>query len=377
MPNKNLPEGKFNRGFYFWFDEEKRRMYYATPLYLYKTVRKPYAENNRDIIYTVNYEIKKEESLFKKAGSDKIIKNSSMIKTPYVEPLGLFLLNFINANFSSSWEAYKTFFYAYGFSLLKDKNGQEFDKNFESENEFMEEWTEYFEGHRKRLLALQDEYRTMIDIIFNLHGKETLEKYKPLDKLYALLCVFNDKKELNEEKYEIHPTFIYRTMPRKRILEDVIFYMSEGYLGYSAEIYISDYIEAVLFAILKKLIQTQPYPIKVCEHCSRYFIPESKINEKYCTLPNDDGIACKDKASRIAYADAIKADEVKLARRRAYQRQITAISREKDKQKRDLMRKEFDEWKDESSKRVEKYEDGLIDSDDLVEWLRVSFLKKD
>ena len=41
------------------------------------------------------------------------------------------------------------------------------------------------------------------------------------------------------------------------------------------------------------------------------------------------------------------------------------------------MRKEFDEWKDESSKRVEKYEDGLIDSDDLVEWLRVSFLKKD
>lgn len=39
---------------------------------------------------------------------------------PYVERFGMFLLRFLNANLETYGSAYETFFFAYGFEILKD-----------------------------------------------------------------------------------------------------------------------------------------------------------------------------------------------------------------------------------------------------------------
>ena len=39
---------------------------------------------------------------------------------PYVERLGMFLLRCLNANLETYESAYETFFFAYGFEILKD-----------------------------------------------------------------------------------------------------------------------------------------------------------------------------------------------------------------------------------------------------------------
>ena len=110
----NLPEKNFFDSFYIWFNKEKREEYYSTPLYLYSVNRKDDFENRLLTLYFDKSEIKgrtKEEQGLKYPGN---------MYFPYVERFGMFLLRFLNANLETYESAYETFFFAYGFEILKD-----------------------------------------------------------------------------------------------------------------------------------------------------------------------------------------------------------------------------------------------------------------
>ncbi len=110
----NLPEKNFFDSFYIWFNKEKREEYYSTPLYLYSVNRKDDFENRLLTLYFDKNEVKgrtKEEQGLKYPGN---------MYFPYVERFGMFLLRFLNANLETYESAYETFFFAYGFEILKD-----------------------------------------------------------------------------------------------------------------------------------------------------------------------------------------------------------------------------------------------------------------
>ncbi|MCI8621136.1 MAG: hypothetical protein HFJ50_05280 [Clostridia bacterium] len=54
--------------------------------------------------------------------TDMGLKNPGILYFPFVERFGLLLLRFLNADLSTYESAYKDFFYAYGFEILRDVN---------------------------------------------------------------------------------------------------------------------------------------------------------------------------------------------------------------------------------------------------------------
>ena len=107
--NRDLPENKFFEDFYIWFNQEKKEEYYSTPLYYYK------ASFNIDYdTHTLKIYWKENE------GTDNGLKHPATLYFPFVEKFGTFLVRFLNADLSTYESAYKDFFFAYGFEILRD-----------------------------------------------------------------------------------------------------------------------------------------------------------------------------------------------------------------------------------------------------------------
>ena len=114
---RELPRGTIEEGFYLWFNFEEKEEYYATPLYLYNVNRKRIDKN---IETRLCLELEKDISKTKLNKKKEIARHPATIYIHYVENLGAILINFLNADFTTYETAYNTFFYAYGYELIKE-----------------------------------------------------------------------------------------------------------------------------------------------------------------------------------------------------------------------------------------------------------------
>ena len=164
-----LPEISFFDDFYFWFNTETKKEYYATPLYFYRADYHLDTENKLcDVYYN------------KTRKTDNGLKHSASIYSPFYERFGLLLLRFLNADLSNYETANKTFFYAYGFEILKtlDKNYKfELVNNYESDENYLKATTKVFENLQETLIELQEELIKAVTYIYNLNNDIKLQKY--------------------------------------------------------------------------------------------------------------------------------------------------------------------------------------------------------
>ena len=121
---RELPRHLVLEDFYIWFNMKDKEEYYATPLYLYNVLRKDTDKENdeekKKDETRVYLELEKDISKTKLNKKKEVIRQPSTIYIHYAESIGLLLINFLNADFSSFESAYNTFFYAYGFELIKE-----------------------------------------------------------------------------------------------------------------------------------------------------------------------------------------------------------------------------------------------------------------
>ena len=164
-----LPEVTFFDDFYFWFNTETKKEYYATPLYFYKAdFHLDYDNKVRDVYY-------KETEL-----TDRGLKHPASLYFPFHEKLGLLLLRFLNADLSNYEIANKTFFYAYGFEILRDLDESykfELKQNYGNDEEYLKATTKIFEDLHENLIDTQKELRKAVTYIYNLDIIKSLEKY--------------------------------------------------------------------------------------------------------------------------------------------------------------------------------------------------------
>ena len=174
-----LPEVAFFEDFYFWFNTETKIEYYATPLYFYKADFHLDTENKlRDVYY-------KESEL-----TDRGLKHPASMYFPFYEKFGLLLLRFLNADLSNYETANKTFFYAYGFEILKDLDENykfELKQNYGSNEEYLKATTKIFEDLQDKIIEVQEEFKSAVTYIYNLDNNQLLEKYTYSDRFAVYL----------------------------------------------------------------------------------------------------------------------------------------------------------------------------------------------
>ena len=180
----NLPENKFFDSFYIWFNKEKREEYYSTPLYLYSVNRKDDFENRLLTLYFDESEVKgriKEEQGLKYPGN---------MYFPYVERFGMFLLRFLNANLETYESAYETFFFAYGFEILKDIDENytfELKGKYENDEVYLKEMEIIYNELKYKIQEMQEEMKVFVNYVYNLNEQEELKEYTPNQRFAVYL----------------------------------------------------------------------------------------------------------------------------------------------------------------------------------------------
>lgn len=360
-----LPQHSFNEGFYIWFDINSKEEYYSTPLYMYKT------EFNNDL-ENFKRKIIQEKDFYTKRPSKKnqIPKHPATILYPVAEQFGLLLVNLLNADFSNFDGAYNTFFYLYGFELLKEYIPyKELINTYSSEDALVKIMKKVYEDSYEYLLNMQYNYRKIVDFIYNLNGNEELKECKPSSKFVASLVTHsNDIYTYSNDIEVILDTYSDKYLKYgNQSLEELTKELdnNESFIPIT-NVYTSEKLSNIIFVVLEQIVKNSNLPIKKCQYCDRYFIPSVRQDELYCDLPNQDGKSCREKGAKQTYKENLEKIPALLEYRKAYQKKFMEVSRSNNNK---VLKKDFDNWKKIAQGKIKEYKKGQMTEDELYKWI--------
>lgn len=361
---KELPAHTFFEGFYIWFNQEEKEEYYSTPLYKYSTKETNTNEYKRNFI-----ELEKDISKIKPSKKEIVKKYPALIYAPFVETIGMLLVRLLNADFSSFEMAYNTFFYAYGYELIKEYAPyHELKATFESEVEFIEIMKRIYEDSLDKLLEVQDNYRKCVDFIYNLNGNQELINSSPNAKFIAYF-IKSDIYTYSQDIEIILDTYIKKHHEYSlETLESLVKKVENNDTSLNlTNVYTSPNLSSICFVVLQQLVTTENLIIKTCQNCGRYFIPTYRQNEIYCDLRNiDETPTCRDKGASETYKKNLENVPALLEYRRSYQQKIMVVYRNKENKQ---IKKDFEKWKKEAQNKIKLFKQGKLDEDTLYKWI--------
>ena len=171
---RELPRVNVFEDFYMWFDLEEKKEHYSTPLYLYQVKRDRINPNDETKLYL---KLEKDISKVRLNKKKEILRQPSTIYIHYVENIGAMLINFLNADFTNYETAYNTFFYAYGYELVKDFVPYSYTKNDEyiDDIQFKKIIKDIYDTGFDRFFEWQENFKKCVDFVYNLNGNEELK----------------------------------------------------------------------------------------------------------------------------------------------------------------------------------------------------------
>ena len=362
---KKLPQGNFSEGFYIWFNPDEKVEYYSTPMYMYKT-------KHEDDMDKHTRKIIQENNFYKAKPSKKesASKHPTSIFFPYVEQYGMFLVSLLNADFSSFDNAYNTFFYLYGFELLKEYVPyKELVSTYKTEEKLVEIMKRVYEDAEAELYEIQSNFRECVDFVYNLNRNDKLKDSEITSKFTAFLIT--------------HQNDLYTYSNDIEVILDTYSNKNDKFYGYSLEdltkkldnnsslikmnnVYTSEKLRSIAFVVLEQLVKNYHLPIKKCQYCSRYFVPSVRQDELYCDLQNEDGKSCREKGAKQTYKKNLENSTALLEYRKAYQKKFMSVSRSNgDKQ----LEKDFENWKKAAQAMIRAYKHEQITEDELYKWM--------
>ena len=362
----NLPEKSFFDSFYIWFNKEKREEYYSTPLYLYSVNRKDDFANRLLTLEFDKNEVKgrvKEEQGLKYPGN---------MYFPYVERFGMFLLRFLNADLKTYESAYETFFFAYGFEILKDLDEDykfELKGKYENDEVYLKQMEKIYNDLQDKIQEVQYEMKEFVTYVFNLDEQEELKEYTPSQRFAVYLIkhkgqayTYNKNDNIIQDNYS-NKNLELAHMNDTQLLDS---FKNNTMLVSMIDTHQSNDLSAICYAVLEELVKTTNNPIKKCQNCGMYFIPSSRLDEIYCDYPKSNGKTCRDKGAFQAYNERLKQNKALAEYRRLYQLKSMAVGRNKDNKQ---MKKDFEKWKKDAKDKVNKLKHGVLTEDEVYQWL--------
>lgn len=354
---RELPQNQFFNGFYIWFDKDKKEEYYGTPLYMHNT--------DKEIDYD-----KRQVRIYRKKTKFDGLKYPGLLYFPYTENFGMMLMMFLNADFSNFENAYNTFFYAYGFELLKEYVPyKELEDTYKSEKKMLEIMKKVFEDSHYELYEIQQDFRKCVDQIYGFNGEKGLEDASANSKFIANIIKhksevyrYSNKIEVILDSYSSKDDDFYN-IDYTNLVEK----LENNELSIKKHnVYTSEKLSNILYVILEQVVQVPNLPIKQCQNCGKYFIPSSRTDEVYCEFPDEKGKTCKEKGALETYKKNLENTPALLEYRRSYQKKIMIVSRNKDNKQ---FKKDFDKWKKEAQEKIKLFKQGKLDEDTLYNWM--------
>ena len=291
---------------------------------------------------------------------------------PYVERFGMFLLKFLNADLQNYKSAYDTFFFAYGFEILKDIDKEysfELKGKYVNDEEYLKEMEKIYNNLQYKIQQIQKEMTDFVTYVYNLDEQEELKNYTPSQRFAVYLIKhkgqaikYNKNDNIIRDSYSEKNAEL-RHLTEQQLLENL---KNNTMLISMIDTHQSNDLSAICYAVLEEIVKTTNNPIKKCQNCGMYFIPSSRLDEIYCDYPKEKGKNCREQGAVQAYNERLKQNKALAEYRRLYQLKSMAVGRNKDNKQ---MKKDFDKWKKDAKDKVNKLKHGDLTEDEVYEWL--------
>ena len=300
------------------------------------------------------------------------LKHPGNIYFPFVERLGLLLLKFLNANLSTYETAYKDFFYAYGFELLKD-----LDKNYKFElkgkygddETYLKETKKIYNNLKDQLIYVQENIKDAVNYIYNINENEDLRPFTHSQR-YAVYLIKRKGKLYsyikNDEIIADNYSNKYDDLGHISDYDLLKKLKEEGMLISIVNTHKSNDISSVCYAILEELSKIDNYPIKKCQNCGMYFIPNSRLDEIYCDYPKENGKTCREQGAILSYNRRLQEKSAYAEYRKTYKQKLAMVNKNKNDKN---LKKEFDNWKKQAKEKIAKLKHGELSEDEVYEWI--------
>ena len=300
------------------------------------------------------------------------LKHPGNIYFPFVERLGLLLLKFLNANLSTYETAYKDFFYAYGFELLKD-----LDKNYKFElkgkygddETYLKETKKIYNNLKDQLIYVQENIKDAVNYIYNINENEDLRPFTHSQR-YAVYLIKRKGKLYsyikNDEIIADNYSNKYDDLGHISDYDLLKKLKEEGMLISIVNTHKSNDISSVCYAILEELSKIDNYPIKKCQNCGMYFIPNSRLDEIYCDYPKENGKTCREQGAILSYNRRLQEKSAYAEYRKTYQQKFAIVNKNKNDKN---LKKEFESWKKQAKEKITKLKHGELTEDEVYDWI--------
>ena len=125
----------------------------------------------------------------------------------------------------------------------------------------------------------------------------------------------------------------------------------------------SNDLSSICYAILEELSKISNYPIKKCQNCGMYFIPNAKTDEVYCDYPKQNLKPCRELGAFQSYTERLKNNQAMGEYRRTYQQKFMQVKKDKNKAK------NFEKWKKQAKEKINDMKKGKLTEKEVYDWI--------
>lgn len=168
--------------------------------------------------------------------------------------------------------------------------------------------------------------------------------------------------KINAEQIEIILSLYSENVDQQEFDFSIMLYEGKFHSVYS----INSSLSLIIFE-MAHAIDTEAKIVK-CRNCNNCFVPVGRADSVYCGYPSPQDVnkKCRDIGAQAIRAKKMKNDVVTLEYRRLYMRLTMGIKRHPNDLK---MKRTLEELTQEMKKLRKKREEGVVSSDDILEWI--------
>ena len=283
--------------------------------------------------------------------------------------IGEQLCDFLNTNFEDI-DSFKNFNKKYGINFILNLTYVKFSDYPVPAEEYENSIEKVFKEYRHVLIAFQTALKIDIEYIFNMNQ---LEEIKDLNSRQRFQVMTNSDKQcesfmfwddnkvnINLSAFEIlrdYSNFPMRQDETQRIV-------TKADIPSSYFIECTDIIQTLLIEFIE--IANLNIEIKKCRNCGKFFVPDNRSDEIYCSNIFENGKTCKEIGHFKVKQKLIHDNDNLRIYRNVYQKLLLRTRRNPDNIQ---YARDFEFFKEDNNKWKENISKGLASEEEYIKWL--------
>ena len=284
--------------------------------------------------------------------------------------IGEQLCDFLNTDFETP-DSFKTLIKKYGINFFLNLTDIRYSDYPVSSDEYEKSQDTVINDNKYIFSLFRQDLILDIEYIFNMNNLEEIKDLTPLQRFQvmtnsdfrskSLEKIDNNKVKINLSAFEIlrdYSNYPMRQDETQRIV-------SKANINSSYFIECADIIQALLIELLE--IAKLNIEIKKCRNCGKFFVPDNRSDEIYCSNIYENGKTCKEIGHFKVQQKLIQENDDLRIYRNVYQKLLLRTRRNPSNTK---YARDFEFFKDDNNKWRENISKGKSTEKEYIEWLK-------